>query len=99
MILRTRKFVVTAVVVIVLLLAHVDVVVGGLDTLGLIGVAAHVREHFLTGTGITVIAVIVFLATPDRQGRLPRFRFGRCPVCGVAHARRACYCGACGSHL
>ena len=96
---RTRKLIVIVAVVAILLLAHIDVVVGWLDALGLIEMAAHVREHFLTGTAITVIVVIVFLLTPARRS-MPRCgEIYRCSVCGTPCRDRAGYCSACGSHL
>jgi len=62
--------------------------------------ANWVREHFLTGTAITIILVLLILLVSPRNGSSKVFGLVRsCPVCDHRLIGRANYCGDCGSKV
>lgn len=96
MTLTLRKLIVLALVAGVFLLANALVIAHWLRDAGVIETAASIREEFLTGTAITVIAaLLILLTTPGRQA----LGLGqKCSVCGHRQVGGR-YCSDCGSRL
>jgi len=62
--------------------------------------ANWVREHFLTGTAVTIILVLLILLVSPRNSSSKVFGLvGRCPVCDHRLVGKANYCGDCGSKV
>ena len=91
-----RKWIVVCVVVAIMAMANAARIVGWLDRVGLIDLAGWVNRRFITGTAITVIAVLLWLLVdrpPMRSADSPR----RCPVCDHPMFAGGRYCSHCGS--
>jgi hypothetical protein len=62
--------------------------------------ADWIREHFLTGTAITIIFVLLILLVSPKNGSSKVFGFVRkCPVCDHRLIGSPSYCGDCGSKV
>jgi hypothetical protein len=62
--------------------------------------ANWVREHFLTGTAVTTILVLLILLVSPRNSSSKVFGLvGRCPVCDHRLLGKANYCGDCDSKV
>jgi len=96
--LTARKLLVSAVMLVVIVLANARVIAEWLEHLGLVTWAAAAREEYLTGTAIAVIVtMLVLLAGPSVNCSRPWHWIGRCGVCGHLRLRSGCYCSTCGS--
>jgi hypothetical protein len=95
MTLGLRKLAVAFIVAGILLVGNILAVAHWLQETGAIEGARHLREEFLTGTAITVLAALFFLLVPDRGLSARR----RCPVCDSGISGKANYCQACGSRV
>lgn len=98
MTLGTRKIVVAGAVAAILFSANFLLLAGWLDRVGVIGWAQGLRHEYLTGTALTIIAVLLVLIVP--QGHI--FIIGpgaqsRCRVCDSVLDRPGRYCPTCGS--
>jgi len=95
MTLTMRKLIVAGSVAAVLILANALLIANWLARLGLVGLAQGLRQEYVTGTAISVIAVmLVLLVGPARGPALP---VRRCPVCDRELRREGNYCPECGS--
>ena len=94
MTLTIRKCIVLALVAGVFLLANAMLIAHWLQDAGVIDAAASIRKEYLTGTAITIIAVLLILLTsPGRRA----IGLGRqCSVCGHGQLGGK-YCSDCGS--
>lgn len=92
MMLQRRRWVVVAVIGIIVLLAQFWMVGEWLERHGVLTWAGKIRREFLTGTAIAVIAVLLFLAGSRNNHVLDR----KCRVCSSPLAQGA-YCPSCGS--
>ncbi|MFW6061177.1 MAG: hypothetical protein ACOC93_00055 [Planctomycetota bacterium] len=92
MTLTIRKCLLIAAIAGLMLLAHAVAIAGWLREAGVVRWAANVREEFLTGTAITILAaLLVLLVGPGGKA-----------VCGVCRRKaspRSNYCPHCGSRL
>ena len=81
----------------VLLLGNILFVATWLAEKGVVGWARDLRAEYLTGTAITIIAVLlVLLVSPTaKAGRLVK----RCSVCDHVLVGKGAYCRECGSKL
>ncbi len=97
MTLTIRKVVVLALIGAILLLGNVLFVANWLTEKGAVDWARHIRAEYLTGTAITIIAVLLILLVSPRatSGGLLR----RCPVCDRVLVGRGGYCSECGSKV
>lgn len=96
----SRKLIVSAGLVFILSLAGLPTIVAVLDRVGLIACAQWARAEYVTGTAITVIAVLLFVL-PGRS-RLPQQEHlgtRQCPVCDSPLLRPGRYCPTCGSRI
>lgn len=90
--LAIRKLIVLGLITGVFLIANVMVIAAWLQDRGVVEMAASVRREFLTGTAITVIAVLLFLLVDHRRGGTGT----GCEVCGHRQLGGK-YCASCGS--
>ena len=97
MTLGTRKLIVLILVGTIFVAANAWLVVSWLDERGLIDWAEHVRTEYLTGTAVTIIAVLLILLVGSRSERSGLL--SRCSVCGHVLLGRGKYCGECGSRV
>ena len=97
MTLGIRKLLVIALVGCVVLAGNLMLIANWLQQHGVIDVARDVRQEFLTGTAITILAALLILLVPNGGGRGVGRR--RCPVCDRGVRGSARYCDDCGSKL
>ena len=94
MTLTIRKLIVLGLVGSVLLIGNILFVANWLADNGVVDWAKNIRTEYLTGTAITIIAVLlILLFSPKRTHSLVR----RCPVCDHVLLARGSYCSECGS--
>ena len=100
MTLGIRKLIVVSLVGAVVLFANFLLVAHWLQEKGVIDLAKHVRQEFLTGTAITVIVVLlILLVRPGYSVARAWASSRRCRVCDRAIREDAQYCGDCGSRV
>jgi len=97
MTLGLRKLIVLVLAAALFLMANLIFVANWLAEKGVIDWAKGIRKEYLTGTAITIIAVLlILLVSPGgRSSRWAR----KCPVCDHTVLGAAKYCGDCGSRL
>jgi hypothetical protein len=95
MTLTTRKIIVLGLIGMLVLIGNILFVANWLSEKGVTGWAQSIRAEYLTGTAITIIAVLlILLVSPKaKTGGLVR----RCPVCDHVLLSRGAYCSECGS--
>ncbi len=95
--LTIRKIIVLGLIGTVLLIGNVLFVANWLANKGVVDWAKNIRGEYLTGTAITIIAVLlILLVSPKvKTGGLVR----RCPVCDHMLLTRGSYCTECGSKI
>ena len=95
-----RRLIVVAPIAAILLLANFLTLGEWLDGVGAIGLAGSIQTEYLTGTAITIIAVLIILipsgAEEARRFPMPR---DRCPVCDEETRHGGRYCPTCGSRV
>lgn len=100
MTLGIRKIIIAGVVAVTLLLANFFVLARWLDRAGVIGWAQGLRHEYLTGTAVTIIAVLLVLIVPQtRVCIIGRGAQSRCRVCDGLLDRPGQYCPTCGSRI
>ena len=92
----TRKLFVVGFVTAILLMANAGVITGWLQNVGVIPWAQQLREIYLPGSTLTVIAVLLVLLP---SGAAVAVCVRRCRVCDGLLLRRGKYCGECGSRV
>ena len=90
--LAIRKLIVLGLIIGVFLIANVVVIAAWLQDRGVVEMAASFRQEFLTGTAITVIAVLLFLLVDHHRHSTG----AGCDVCGHRQLGGK-YCASCGS--
>ena len=95
--LTIRKAVVLGLIGSILLLGNILFVANWLAEKGVVTWASHIRAEYLTGTAVTIIAVLlILLVSPGaKAGRAVR----RCQVCDHVLISRGSYCSECGSKV
>jgi len=95
MTLTIRKIIVLGLIGSILLIGNILFVANWLSEKGVTDWAKNIRAEYLTGTAITIIAVLLILLVSPRAktGGLVR----RCPVCDHVLLSRGSYCSECGS--
>ena len=93
--LTIRKIMVLGLIGTLVLMGNILFVANWLSEKGVIDWAQNIRAEYLTGTAITVVAVLlILLVSPKtKAGGLVR----RCPVCDRVLLNRGTYCSECGS--
>ena len=77
-----RKLVVLILVGSIFLLANVWFVVKWLEEAGIVEFAKYVKTEYLTGTAITIVAVLlILLVKPGKEALAGSGFCRRCPVC------------------
>jgi hypothetical protein len=100
MTLGIRKLIVVSLVGGVVLFANFLLVAHWLQEKGVIDMAQHVRQEFLTGTAITIIVVLlILLVRPGYSSARVWAATRRCPVCDCSVREGGRYCGECGSRI
>ncbi len=100
MTIRMRRLTVVLSVATILLLAKFLVLGDWLDRTGVVGWARPIHAEYITGTAITVIAVLLILLPPAHgNSRTTCTQLSRCPVCGEELRSGGRYCAACGSRV
>ena len=95
-----RKIIIIGLIGAIFLAGNILLVANWLAEKGVAEKANWVREHFLTGTAITIILVLLILLVSPRNGSSKVFGLVRkCPVCDHRLIGRASYCGDCGSKV
>ena len=97
--LGTRKLIVLGFVAGVFVTGNALAIVQWLADHGVVDLAAHLKQGYLTGTAITVILVLLVLLAPVRQTVGGSSFGGRCPVCDHPLVGRGRYCAECGSRV
>ena len=95
--LTIRKVVVLGLIGSILLLGNILFVASWLADKGFVDWARNIRSEYLTGTAITIIAVLLVLLVSPRARSAGLLR--RCPVCDHALVGRGGYCSECGSRV
>jgi len=96
MTLTIRKIIVLGLIGSVLLAGNILFVANWLSERGVVDWAKNIRGEYLTGTAITIVAVLlILLVSPKRTASLVR----RCPVCDHVLLTRGSYCSECGSKV
>ena len=95
--LTIRKVAVLGVIGAILLLGNILFVANWLAEKGVVDWARNIRSEYLTGTAITIIAVLLILLVSPRAKSAGLLR--RCPVCDHVLISRGSYCSECGSRL
>ena len=93
--LTIRKVMVLGLIGSVLLLGNTLLIANWLTEHGVVDWARGIRAEYLTGTAVTIIAVLLILLVSPRTGARGLVR--RCPVCDHVLVGRGKYCGECGS--
>ena len=94
MTLTIRKIIVLGLIGLVLLVGNVLFVANWLAVKGVVDWAKNIRAEYLTGTAITIIAVLlILLVNPNKADSWIR----KCPVCDHILLTRGSYCLECGS--
>ena len=93
--LTVRKIIVLGLIGSVLLIGNILFVANWLSEKGVTDWANNIRAEYLTGSAITIVAVLLILLVSPRAraGGLVR----RCPVCDHVLLTRGSYCSECGS--
>jgi hypothetical protein len=95
-----RKIIVISLVGSIFLAGNILLVANWLAESGIEQKANWIREHFLTGTAITIILVLmILLVSPGKNGSKAFSLTSRCPVCDHQLIGRTNYCGGCGSNV
>ena len=97
MTLAIRKIIVLSLIGAVLLVGNILLVANWLSEKGVIDWARNIRAEYLTGTTITIAAVLLILLVSPRvkAGNLAH----RCPVCDHRLPAKGDYCCDCGSKV
>ena len=95
MTLTTRKIIVLGLIGSVLLIGNVVFVASCLADKGVVDWAKNIRTEYLTGTAVTIIAVLLILLVSPKVTNRGLIR--RCPVCDHVLLARGDYCSDCGS--
>ena len=95
--LTIRKMVVLGLIGSVLLLGNILFVASWLAEKGVVDWAQGIRAEYLTGTAVTIIAVLLILLVSPRARSAGVLR--RCPVCDHVLVSRGSYCSECGSKV
>ena len=95
--LTIRKMVVLGLIGSILLLGNILLVASWLSERGIVDWARGVRAEYLTGTAVTIIAVLLILLVSPKGGAGSWVR--RCPVCDLVLVSRGSYCSECGSKV
>jgi len=95
--LTIRKVAVFGVISAILLLGNILFVASWLAEHGVVDWARNIRSEYLTGTAITIIAVLLILLVSPTAGARGLAR--RCPVCDHVLVGRGGYCSECGSKV
>ena len=93
--LTIRKVIVLGLIGSILLLGNILLLANWLAEKGVVDWARGIRSEYLTGTAVTIIAVLLVLLVSPKPGALVR----RCPVCDHVLLSRGKYCGECGSKV
>ena len=93
--LTIRKVIVLGLIGSILLLGNIMLVANWLSQTGVVDWARGIRAEYLTGTAVTIIAVLLILLVSPGSRALVR----RCPVCDHVLMGRGKYCGECGSRV
>jgi len=97
MTLRIRKATVLGLIGSILLLGNILFVANWLSEYGVVDWARNIRSEYLTGTAITIVAVLLVLLVSPRARSAGLLR--RCPVCDHVLVGRGGYCSECGSRV
>ena len=95
--LTIRKIIVLGLIGSILLLANILLVANWLAERGVVDWARGVRSEYLTGTAVTIIAVLLILLVTPKTGARGLIR--RCPVCDRVLLSHGSYCSECGSKV
>ena len=95
-----RKIIVISLIGLILLAGNILLVANWIAETGVAEKANWLKEHFLTGTAITIILVLLILLVNPRNRSSKVFGLvRRCPVCDHRLIGRVSYCGDCGSKV
>jgi len=92
-----RKIIVLGLIGTILLLGNILLVASWLAERGVVDWAQGIRAEYLTGTAVTIIAVLLILLVSPKGGGVSLVR--RCPVCDHVLVGRGSYCSECGSKV
>ena len=100
MTLGIRKIIVVSIIGLVFLAGNILLVANWLAEKGIEQKASWVREHFLTGTAVTIILVLlILLVSPSNSVNKTFSLTSKCPVYDHWLIGSPNYCGDCGSQV
>ena len=99
MTLTFRKIIVITIVAMIFMAANIVVIANWLADNGVEQKANYLKEHFLTGTAVTVILALLILLVSPKTGRTPLGFSRTCPVCDKRLFGSGNYCSECGSKI
>ena len=100
MTLGIRKIIVISLIGLVFLAGNILLIANWLAEKGIEEKANWIRGHFLTGTAISIILVLLILLVSPRNSGSKIFGFvRRCPVCDHRLLGKGDYCCDCGSKV
>jgi hypothetical protein len=100
MTLARRKTLVISALLAIIVLANFGNLARWLDRAGVISWAQGLRHEYVTGTALTIIAVLLVLIVPQaRIFIIGRGAQSRCRVCEGVLDRPGRYCPTCGSRI
>jgi len=100
MTLGIRKIIVISLIGLVFLAGNILLIANWLAEKGIEEKANWIREHFLTGTAVTIILVLLTLLVSPRKSSSKIFGFvRRCPICDHRLLGKGDYCCDCGSKV
>lgn len=94
-----RKFIVIGLVAMIFMAANIVVIANWLANNGVEQKANYLKEHFLTGTALTVILALLILLVSPKSGRKTSGFSRTCPVCDKRLFGNGNYCSECGSKI
>jgi len=100
MTLTSRKIIVVSLIGTIFLLGNILLVANWIAETGVTEKANWIKEHFLTGTAVTIILVLlILLVSPRNSGGKVFGLVRRCPVCDHRLIGSPNYCVDCGSKV
>jgi hypothetical protein len=97
--LTIRKIIVIAIVTMIFVAANIVVIANWLADNGVEQKANYLKDHFLTGSALTVILTLLILLVSPKTGKKTLSFARTCPVCDKRLFGSGNYCSDCGSKI
>ena len=97
--LTSRKLIVVSLIGGVFLTGNILVIAQWLANRGISDTTTYIQSHFLTGTALAIIIVLLILLVSPNKLQKARVWMRSCPVCDARLNTSGPYCSACGSKV